>query len=265
MTDRARIVACCERWNLRAGRAYRRGAVGYALRVTCADGTPAVLKLLAPDRESEYEPEALRLIAGDGAVRVLDHDRDLDALLLERCRPGTPLTREPIDRILDTAVELLPRLWVPNGAPFRPLAEEAGHWLEGLERDWVAAGRPFERVLLDAAVDALESLAPTQGEQVLVNQDLHPGNVLAAEREPWLMIDPKPLIGEREFAVAPIVRDLAVDRATTRRVLDRLCGDLDLDRDRARGWALGQTVAWSFDGGRAMADHVDVSAWLRDA
>ena len=41
---------------------------------------------------------------------------------------------------------------------------------------------------------------------MLVNQDLHADNILSATREPWLVIDPKPLAGEREFGVAAIVR-----------------------------------------------------------
>ncbi|HYY76004.1 MAG TPA: aminoglycoside phosphotransferase family protein [Gaiellaceae bacterium] len=71
---------------------------------------------------------------------------------------------------------------------------------------WEKAGRPFERELLDATLDALRALPGTQGEQVMVNQDLHADNVLAAEREPWLAIDPKPLVGEREFGIAGLVR-----------------------------------------------------------
>ena len=67
-------------------------------------------------------------------------------------------------------------------------------------------GRPFERPLLDAALEAIETLGPSQGEQVLVNQDMHADNVVRAQREPWLLIDPKPLAGEREFGIAAIVR-----------------------------------------------------------
>jgi streptomycin 6-kinase len=44
---------------------------------------------------------------------------------------------------------------------------------------------------------------------VLVNQDLHADNILRAEREPWLAIDPKPLLGEREFGLAPVIRALS--------------------------------------------------------
>jgi streptomycin 6-kinase len=99
---------------------------------------------------------------------------------------------------------------------------------------------------------------------VLLHQDLHGGNVLAAGREPWLAIDPKPLVGEREFAVAPIVRspELGHSRRAVVGRLDRLTSDLGLERDRARGWTIGQTVAWAVDGGR---EHVEVVQWLLEA
>src|SRR5439155_14480398 len=154
------------------------------------------------------------------------------ALLLERCRPGTRLAQLGQSRGLDVLLDLLPRLWQPAGAPFTSLADEAGHWAETLPPEWERAGRPFERRLLDAFLVAIEELAPTQGEQVLVHQDLHGENVLRAEREPWLVIDPKPLTGEREFALAPIVRDAQLGRGRGPLVhrLDRLTEELGLDR-----------------------------------
>lgn len=228
------------------------------------DGTDAVLKIQFPDRESEHEAAALRAWGGRGAIRLLAHDPGRHALLLERCVPGTPLADLDEDAVLDVFVALLPRLFEPVGAPFRPLAEEAGWWAKDLEPKWEAAGRPFERRLLDAALDALHILPTSQGESVLLHQDLHPGNVLRAEREPWLVIDPKPLAGEREFALAPIVRafELGHDRRLVLARLGRLSDELGLDRERARLWALAQTVAWSF-GSDYFDRHVETARWLR--
>jgi streptomycin 6-kinase len=124
-------------------------------------------------------------------VRLLAHDRERAALLIERCRPGTPLRELDTEAALDVLVGLLPKLWILAGEPFRPLSEEAAWWAETLRDSWQRAGRPFEEKLLDAAPNALEDLPTSQGEQVLVHQDLHADNVLRAEREPWLVIDPK--------------------------------------------------------------------------
>ena len=230
-------------------------------------GPRAVLKIQFPDRESEHEAEALRVWDGHGAVRLLAHDAGRHALLLERCEPGTPLSEAGEDQALEVLTALLPGLWKPAGSPFRSVAEESAHWLDGLESAWERWGRPFERRILDAAVEALRHLPSSQAEQVLVHQDLHAANVQRARREPWLVIDPKPLTGEREFSVAPIVRDaeLGHGRAATVRRLERLTADLGLDRERARAWTVAQTVAWAFDGPETVAGHADVARWLLDA
>ena len=185
--------------------------------VTTAEGEQAVLKVQQPHRESEHEAAALELWDGDGAIRLLDSEPEEHALLLERCVPGTPLSAVGGEAALDVFVELLPRLWKPAGAPFGTLAAEAAWWADSLEETWERFARPFERRLLDAALEALLELPRTQGQQVLLHQDLHGDNVLAAQREPWLAIDPKPLVGEREFGIAPVVRSRELGHSQTRR------------------------------------------------
>jgi streptomycin 6-kinase len=223
--------------------------------VVTADGTEAVLKIQDPHRESDHEAAALELWDGDGAIRLLDHDPEEHALLLERCVPGTPLSEARTEMAMDVLVGLLPRLWKSTDG-FYPMEDEAPYLLEDIEsaRD--------ER-LKGAALSYLRDLVPTQGERVLVNQDLHGENVLAAEREPWLVIDPKPLAAEREFSAASIVRsnELGHSKRDVLYRLDRLCSDLGLDRDRAIGWTVLHTVAWS--GGDDRVDpHLEAVRWL---
>ena len=234
--------------------------------VTTADGGQAVLKIQQPHRESEHEAAALGLWDGDGAIRLLDSEPEEHVLLLERCVPGTPLSAAGGEAALDVFVELLPRLWKPAGAPFGTLSAEALWWSDSLEETWERFGRPFERRLLDAALEGLSELPRTQGEQVLLHQDLHGDNVLAARREPWLAIDPKPLVGEREFGIAPIVRshELGHSRRHVLERFDRLVSELGLDRERARGWTIGQTIAWAFDGEHRQT-HVETARWLLEA
>ncbi len=259
-----RLVETCRgRWSLTLGEPYDDAMASLAIRASLPDGTPAVLKVQFPDRECEHEAAALRLWDGVGAVRLLDHDPERWALLLERAEPGTLLSRAGPEVALGVLVGLLPRLWIPAREPFTALADEAAWWASTLEADWEAAHRPYERALLDQALEILGSLPPTQGEQVLVHQDLHGDNVVAAAREPWLAIDPKPLVGEREFSVAPIVRSWELGHSKERVLgrLDRLTADLGLDRERARLWTIAQTVAWS-----THADpeprHVQTARWL---
>ena len=235
-------------WGLTLGEPYTPGLCGHVVRATTADGTPAVLKVFFPDHESFQEADALARWDGDGAIRLLHRDDERYALLLERCEPGVFLSSAGRDRALDVLIGLLPRLW-KSADGFHALEAEVAMWIEG--------------GLVGTAVGLARELAASQGEQVLVHQDLHGDNVLAAEREPWLAIDPKPLSAEREFAVAPIVRspELGHSRHDALYRLDRLCDELGLDRERARGWTIVQTLAWS--GEVPVKSHLEVVEWLR--
>ena len=257
------VAECAAEWELTIGEPYTAGAAGYAVRADCTDGTPAVLKLIYPHREAEHEAAALEVWDGDGAVRLLARDDERWAMLIERCEPGTLLARIDGEAALDVLIGLLPRLWKRVDEPFRPLADEAAWWIDYLPTEWERAGRPFERRLLDEAIDLLASLSGSQGEQVLVHQDLHSDNVLAAQREPWLVIDPKPLVGEREFALAPIVRDFELGHTRRDAVhrLDRLTSELGVDRERVCGWTIGQSVAWAFDSAY-IRRHLETVRWL---
>ena len=257
------VAECAEEWGLRLGEPYEPGAAGYAVRAELPDGRSAVLKLIYPHRESEHEADALAVWDGQGAVKLLARDDGRDAMLLERCEPGETLGAAGPDVALEVLIGLLPRLWIEVREPFHALEDEASWWMGYLPEQWERSGRTIERRLVDAAVDALSSLSQSQGEQVLLHQDLHGDNVLAAEREPWLVIDPKPLIGEREFAVAPIVRSFELGHSKRDAVyrLDRLTDDLGLDRERARGWTIGQTMAWAFDS-EYDPTHLETVGWL---
>jgi streptomycin 6-kinase len=260
------VDECVSRWSLRLGEPYLQGAGGFTAPAELGDGTPTVLKLVFPHRESEHEADALAAWDGEGAVRLLARDDEHYAMLIEQCEPGTPLAATGADRALDVLIALLPRLWKRAGEPFHTLADEATWWASYLPEQWTRAGPPFERSLLDAAMDALRTLPPTQGEQVLLHQDLHAENVLASRREPWLVIDPKPLLGEREFAVAPIVRSFELGHGK-REVLhrfDRLTAELGLDRERARGWTIAQTLAWTFNS-HYRRRHLETAWWLLQA
>ena len=202
----------------------------------------AVLKLNAPSHlEADREADALELWDGEGAVRLLARDDERRALLLERCRPGTELWDVRIDETTVIA-GLLPRLQVEvrDAHPFTLLAHEADRWAEVVPRWYEQGGRPFERALLDLALDVYRTVDRSAVQ--LVNQDLHGGNVLRAEREHWLVVDPKPLVGERELEASGLLRN-AYSVASWLDVL----ADLGLDRERARGWGVAHNLAWAWD------------------
>jgi streptomycin 6-kinase len=260
---------CAERWSLSLEDPFRQGNVSLTLPATRSGGTPVVLKLNFPEPESAHEADALAHWGGEGAVRLLGFDRERNALLVERAIPGNSLWEvEDDEEATRIAAEVLRWLWSrppPAHHPFRLLADEAEGWTAQARLDWDALGRPFEGGLIEAAEAAARELSASQPAVVLCHQDFQGSNVLRAEREPWLAIDPKPLAGEREFALASIVRsfELGETRDDVVHRLDRLSAELGLDRERARGWALGQTLAWADTD--YMSHHVQTARWLVEA
>jgi len=212
-----------------------------------------VLKLNAPSHvEADTEADALEAWNGHGAVRLVDRDDERRALLLERCLPGDRLWDVAVDEVAVVS-ELLPDLQIGIEAPhpFALLADEADRWALDVPRRYAEAGRPFERELLSAAIDVYRSV--DRSASLLVNQDLHGGNVLRAERAPWLVIDPKPLVGERELEASGLLRNTT----SVSRWLDALA-ELGLDRERARGWGVAHNLAWAWDERRGwLHEHVD--------
>jgi streptomycin 6-kinase len=264
------VEACAEAWRLRVGMPYPGSHVSLVIPVE-REGKAAVLKVNFPDDESKHEPDALRHWAGHGAVRLLEYEEWQRALLVERCEPGTPLWEVDDDEeATRIAASVLAALWRPPAADhrFRALSKEAARWSVELPRDWETLGRPFERALLDAAVSACVELAAGQGEAVVLHQDFHGGNVCRAEREPWLAIDPKPLVGEREFDAASLLRDRrwllggTGDAARIRRRLDQLSSELVLDRERMRRWGIAHALAWGVSGQKVEADMVECARLL---
>jgi streptomycin 6-kinase len=213
-----------------------------------------VLKINFPDEETEHEADAIALWDGVGAVRLLDRADEHHALLVERCRPATQLWALPDDEATALAADVLEQLWVTAGEPFRRLENEAARWVEELPE------RGLDGKLVDGAVAFLREAGPTQRESVLLHQDLHGGNVLLSERG-WLAIDAKPIVGEREFDVASLIRDR---RPTTKkqmeRRLDYLVDRLELDPQRTRGWGIAHALAWNGD-----ADMIDCARYLSAA
>jgi streptomycin 6-kinase len=241
------VEECAELWSLRVGPAFSGSHVSFVAPVEPVEGELAVLKVYVPNVwENEREGDALAHWDGRGSVRLLERDRERRALLIERCNPGTPLSRLGEEEADQIAVGLLRRLWrpAPAGHSFRSLAEDASEWAETFPDECERLGRPFEHALVDAAVAAARELAPAQGDPVVLHQDFHSGNVLRAQREPWLAIDPQPLVGECEYDAASLLRERVQGRRQLRRRLDGLAADLDLDRERIRRWAIVHALAW---------------------
>jgi streptomycin 6-kinase len=242
------VEQLCRRWDLNIGPALEGGCVGFVVPAERGDGARAVLKISLVDEETRTEADALRLWDGDGAVRLLDADPGVGALLLERLEPGAALERHPDrDRAITIGCALLRRLWrpVPTDHPFPLVRDLAGTWAREIPERFERLGRPFEANLARDAAQFCGEFATSSEPIVLANRDYHLGNVLAARREPWLLIDPKPLAGEPAFDTGHFLRSLlspGVDRTRVDALVHRLAAELGLRANAIRMWAFVRSI-----------------------
>ena len=211
--------------------------------VVRGDGTGAVLKLGMPHMEAAHEIQALALLDGDPTVRLLESDADVNAMLLERCEPGTSLRERPELEQDVVIARLLRRLWRSPATPhsFRPLSAMTAHWAE---ETMAAAARWRDQGLIRAGLQLFEELSRPSSDVVLLATDLHAGNVLRAQRVLWLVIDPKPFVGDRAYDATQHLlncreRMLRAPEATIRRFADLL----EVDDERVRLWMFARVAA----------------------
>jgi streptomycin 6-kinase len=227
----------------------------YVAPVIREDGTEAVLKLGLPNRELLSEMFALQVFAGQGMVGLLEADFERQVFLLERIRPGVALvTLEDDDQRTRVATQVMQQLWVPVTRDYPLLTVES--WTAGLRKlrsHFNDTTGPFPESLVAVAENIMAEFIPSQGERLLLHGDLHHWNILSATRQPWLAIDPKGVIGEREYEVGALLLNPDLDhlnRADLKRLQARrvaiLTEMLGFDRQRILGWGVAQAFlsAW---------------------
>jgi streptomycin 6-kinase len=217
------------------------------------DGHDVVLKVAWHHDEALHEVDGLRAFAGNGTVRLHRHasDESTTVLLLERCLPGTPLGDARAEPEQDDVVaDLLRRLWqAPTGGYyFRPLQVMCDAWAAEFDQRRASAPSLLDPGLARAGIELFRTLPATAERHVLLCTDLHAGNILAAEREPWLVIDPKPYIGDPAYD--PLQHMLNCDHrlhADPIGLVRRMADLLDLDPDRLTRWLFARCVQESID------------------
>jgi streptomycin 6-kinase len=244
-----------QRWSLELYAPFEL-SYNYVAPATRADGTEAVLKLGFPNQELLSEMHALQVFAGNGMVQLLEADFDRQVFLLERVRPGVELiTLEDNDEsVIRIVVQVMEHYW-------RPVLEErplltVENWTAGFSKlrpHFNGTTGPFPVHLVDAAENIFAELILSQGERVLLHGDLHHWNILSATRQPWLAIDPKGVIGEREYDTGAILRnpwgkrfDFQALKGIQSRRVDIFCEMLGFERERILGWGMAQAIlsAW---------------------
>ncbi|MCI4040633.1 aminoglycoside phosphotransferase family protein [Streptomyces sp. TRM75563] len=252
------------------------GRSSLVVLVRRADGTPAALKIAPPVAGPELERAALEHWNGWGAVQPLPAPElgASGALLLERLHHEVSLRSLPEAKALLEAAGTLRRLWVepPAGHAFESVAGRTGRQSAGMR---AAAEADAELApLVDAALAARAELVEGSPELLLLHGNFRQSKVLSGERAPWLTVGPEPLVGERAYDLARLVRDRVEDLiaspggpATARRRVKKLAESLEVEQTRLHGWTLFRAVE---SGTRALAEgrrqmgevNLEFAGWL---
>lgn len=229
------------------------------------DGTPAMLKIGFPDDESEHEALTLQHWAGRGAVRLLRADPHRRAMLLERLH-RRDLNGTDVVEACEIVAGLYGRLHVPAPPQLRTVTSYVARWaaaLSGLPRD-----APIPRRMVEQTVSlARDLVADPASTGAIVHGDLHGENVLAGDREPWLVIDPKGMSGDPHYEPAPMLWNRWDEvvasgdvRETVRRRFHAIVDTAALDEERARDWVVVRMVInahWSIEDAERVARPLD--------
>jgi streptomycin 6-kinase len=251
----ARFLGLLDEWELtRDGDELWHGFCSLVAPVRTADGEPAVLKVgFDRDDESEHEALALQHWHGDGVVRLLRADPRRRALLLER------LDRRDLTEVWDVeaceiVAGLYPRIHRPALPQLRTVTSYVEEWLDSLTR--LPSDAPIPRRMVEQTLSLGRDLvADPASTGRMIHGDLHYANVLAGDRESWLVIDPKPMSGDPHYEPAPMLwnrfEEYAGDvRYGVRRRFHTLVDAAGLDEARARDWVVVRMVLnanWSIE------------------
>jgi streptomycin 6-kinase len=241
-----RLAALLDEWELTADGWSMHGYCSIVVPVRTTDGGTAVLKVTYDvDEESEHEHLVLGRWGGRGAVRLLRADPGRRAMLLERLHREDLTTVEDLEAC-EVVAALYPLLHRPALPQLRTVTSYVERWSAALAA--MPRSAPIPRRMVEQALSlARDLVADPASSGVIVHGDLHYLNVLAADRDPWLVIDPKPMSGDPHYELAPMLwnrmDELADDvRAGVRRRFHTLVDAAGLDEARARDWAIVRMV-----------------------
>lgn len=241
------------RWNVALdGPLLGGGGAAWVGAGTLPDGSEVVLKIGWPHKEAATEAAGLRFFAGQGAARLVEAVDAEFVLLLERCRPGDELWHLPFDVAVEVAAGVLRRLWrTPSGdvAPITTLEETVEDWNAG----YATERSSYPSALVSEAARIGSELARSTSEFVVLHGDFNPFNILRAQREPWLAIDPKPLLGDPAHDLAQFLANYDSEAFATgdpkrfyREAITYFADELGLDRYRIAAWAFVKSIGWAW-------------------
>lgn len=248
------VAELLERWECVPEGEVLHGGVGLVVPVRrAARGAPGVIKVSFPHPGNVHEPDAFALWGGRGAVVLHERDDARYAMLLERAGASSLAEVPDADEVARVAGLLSRRLAVPAPPGLPRLWEHAADWETQLLKDAAEVPHTLPGHALDAALATAREAARSRP-STMVHGDLHPRNILRADREPWLAVDPKGLAGDPAYdggtllkTRTPVLLSSAGPLKDAHRTLAVFAEAAGLDRDRVRRWAqllLVQAVFW---------------------
>lgn len=202
-------------WAITVGRPYAGGTESFVAEAVLTDGTEAVLKLLIPRNRDAARNEitALRLTDGDGFAKLLRHDIDRGALLLERLGRSMSDLALPMAQRHGLLCSAAQRVWRPALDSGLPTGAEKGRWLiEFITASWDELDRPCSERAVDHALTCAERRIAAHDDEraVLVHGDVHQWNALEAGGR-FKLVDPDGLLAEPEYDLGTLMREDPVE------------------------------------------------------
>jgi streptomycin 6-kinase len=256
-----RVAELTARWGLDLGEPFEPGGnCSWVAPGTDTEGRAVVLKVAWRHTEARHEAEGLAALGGHGAVEVYAFEHlsstlvtgaagttgDTTAMLLERCHPGIELRGRSEAEQHVVVADLLRSVWaveLPADHPFRPLSVMADEWVERAEAQLAADPERLDGGRAREGLTLFRQLSRAGPREALLFTDLHAGNVLSGQRRPWLLIDPKPYVGDPHYDVVQHLlncnRSLQDDPVALLTDVADLAG---LDADRVRQWLFARCV-----------------------
>lgn len=235
-------------WKIKVGDRFAL-SYNYVCPAETLDGNKAVLKLSLPsDKEFRLEYEALQRFPREIVTKIILSDIENGALLLERAYPGTPISKiEDDHEQIHIASQVIGKLHNPVDKEMLAIFPTVKDWAKAFKRyrnNYSVKSGPIPYKVFDTGEKIFEELLGENKQQVLLHGDLHNDNILLSERG-WLVIDPKGIIGEKEFELGAYLRNPYFDlpkgsdykKVQTRRTI-QFAEELGFDKRRVTLWAI---------------------------
>ncbi|WP_088011730.1 aminoglycoside phosphotransferase family protein [Gottfriedia acidiceleris] len=247
-------IKCENRWNMKILAPFEL-SYNFVAPILIDGQKKAVIKLEVPNEEFNSEVEALNEFKEKEFVKVIDADLNEGILILEQLLPGETLaTIENEEEAMNIAVKVMKNLWItaPKSTKIPTILSREDSFSRIVEKFPNGLGPVSKEMLLDA-FSIFKEMNKTQSTQYLLHGDLHHYNILNAGENSWKVIDPKGLIGEREYDIIQFLLNNLKDKdipKTIEKRIDLLVKELNLNKERVLLWGYSHAVlstCWSLE------------------